>query len=230
MPNKNIIKFGLIALGLSILIFLIFIFRGKKDDQSQVEPTPTPKLVEIELSKRPHISLIPRADGHELKLIIDSITDEIRSIEYELIYNAQDEGLDIEKGLSGMVDVDSDTIEKDLLLGTASCTNGCKYKYDEGINGGSLHIAFTTKNNQIALYDTDFVLSNTPQVKKDGLTLGDFILEASPSQNEFFLLLKNYNNNYSVFSSGTGKGKVLSISPGFSSQDETKIATEYFNE
>lgn len=227
MPNKNIIKFGLIALGLSLLIFLIFIFRGKKDNQTQVEPTPTPKLIEIELSQRPHISLIPRADGHELKLNIKDITDEIRSVEYELIYNAQDEGLEIEKGLSGMVDIDSSSIEKDLLLGTASCTNSCKYKYDEGITGGNLNISFTTKNNQIALYNTAFVLSSTPQVKKDGLTLDDFVLRATPSQNEFFILLKNYNQNYSVFSSGTGKGTVQSVSPGFSSQDQTKIATDY---
>jgi len=48
MPNKNIIKYGLIALGLSLLIFLVFIFRGKKDDQTQAKPTPTPKLVEID--------------------------------------------------------------------------------------------------------------------------------------------------------------------------------------
>jgi len=126
-----------------------------------------------------------------------------------------------------MADVNSDTIEKDLLLGTASCTNSCKYKYDEGINGGRLHIAFTTKNNQMALYDTDFVLSSSSQVKKDGLSLDDFVIKATPARNEFFLVLKNYNQNYSVFSSGTGKGKVLSISPGFSSQDETKIATDY---
>lgn len=230
MPNKNLIKYGLIVLCILTIIFTIFKITNKKNKQSEAEPTPTPKLVEIELSKRPHISLIPRADGHELKLIIKDLSDEIRSVEYELIYSAQDEGLEIEKGLSGMADVESTTIEKDLLLGTASCTGTCKYKYDEGINGGSLNIAFTTKNNQIALYDTAFVLSSTALVKKEGLSLDDFVIEATPSQNEFFILLKNYNQNYSIFSSGSGKGTVQSVSTGFSSQDKTKIATDYVNE
>jgi len=225
MSKKTISK-----LVIAIIFALSLSACGKKNQQADIAPTPTPRLIEIELENRPYISLIPRSDGHELKLKIDKISTDIKTIEYELIYMATDEDLEIEKGLSGTIDIDSDNIEKDLLLGTASCTNGCKYKYDEGISSGSLNIILTTKNNQIAMFETPFVLLNTAQVKKDGLTLNEFNIKAAPSQNEFFILIQNYNQDYSIFSSGTGKGTVTSIPQGFVSLDKTKISTDYRHE
>ena len=225
MPKKNISKI-LIVLACTFILSAC----GKKKQETVVIPTPTPRLVEIELQNRPYISLIPRADGHELKLKIDQISSDIKAIEYELIYSATDENLEIEKGLSGTIDIDSTGIEKDLLLGTASCTNGCKYKYDSGVTGGSLNIIFTTQNNQIAMFETPFIILSTAQVKKDGISLSNFSLKATPSQNEFFILIKNYNNSYSVFSSGTGKGTVNTITDGYAALDETKISTDYTNE
>lgn len=225
MFKKNISK-------LIIVSFCIFLLSacGKKKDQSVVTPTPTSRLIEIELEKRPYISLIPRSDGHELKLKISRISSDIKTIEYELIYTAIDGDLEIEKGLSGTLEIDSDQIEKDLLLGTASCTNTCKYKYDEGVVGGFINIIFTTQSDQIAMFETAFVLSNTAQVRKEGMSLNDFNLKANPTLNEFYLLMQNYNQDYSVFSSGRGKGTIESISSGFKSLDDTKIASDYTNE
>lgn len=225
MKSKNI---GKIIIALVIAVSLSAC--GKKNTDTPIVPTPTPRLVEIKLENRPYISLTPRSDGHELKLNISKISSDIKSIEYELIYSATDEGLEIEKGLSGTIDIDSDTIERDLLLGTSSCTNGCKYKYDSGVTGGNLNVIFTTQNDQIAMFETAFVLSTTAQIKKEGLTLNDFNIVANPTQTEYFILIQNYNGNYSIFSSATGKGDVTSISPGFTSQDNTKISTEYSHE
>ena len=44
----------------------------------------------------------------------------------------------MEKGVGDTVKLTSNSFEKDLLLGTESCTNGCKYKFDEGVVGGVL--------------------------------------------------------------------------------------------
>ena len=190
-------------------------------------PTPTPKVVEIELEQKPSISLTPRQDGHELKLTIAEIPQIITSVEYELIYSAIDEDLIIEKGLAGTIEVDSTTISRDLLLGTASCTNGCKYKYDSGVDSGRLNLTFTTNTNQIALYQTEFILTDSSTIKKQGLTFQQLKVEATPSQNEFFIALIDYKQNYQIFSSGSGKAKINSISPEFTKQDKTIISGTY---
>lgn len=208
---------------------------GKKQ-QATPAPTPTPRLVELSPEIRPYISLIPRADGHELKLKFSALDPSIAKIEYELLYLAQDEGLEIEKGVSGTITADE--IEKDLLLGTASCTNGCKYKYDAGVTGGTLELNIFTTDNQVANYKTPFTLKSTADLKTDktlSLDSQDFSLQVTPSASEFFVLLKNFGTNgqvvtdiYSVFSSGSGKGKVISITPATATHYSTSnISGDY---
>jgi len=180
---------------------------GKKATNTEVSPSPTPRLVELELSQRPEISLTPRADGHELTLKFTSISSEIKKIEYELTYLAVDGELEIEKGVSGTIDQDdfvSASANRKLLLGTESCTNGCKYKYDSGVSGGNLIVTFTTNSNQIASFETPFALKTTADIKKDGkLSLQDeFSLtpKAKLTGSDYFIVLKSYQGGYSVFS------------------------------
>lgn len=199
----------------------------KKKEEVKIVPTPTPKVVQIELSERPNISLVPREDGHELKLTISNIPNIIKQIEYEFIYSATDEGLQIEKGLAGTLQIEATKASQDLLLGTASCTNGCKYKYDSGVNGGSLHLTLTTNQNQIALFDTNFILSTSADIKKSGLTLNDLTIKATPKQNEYFVLIQDYNQNYLVFSSISGQATIQSITEGFIKEDKNKLTGTY---
>jgi len=144
-----------------------------------------------------------------------------------LIYLAIDEDLEIEKGLAGTLSNQTGQVTKDLLLGTESCTNGCKYKYDAGVNSGYLVLYFTNKDNQKAIYQSDFVLLPTADIKKTGLSLNDLEIVATPKQNEFFILLQNYNQQYSVFSSGSGQATISSISSNFQKQDKTKLTGDY---
>ena len=217
----------------SVLIFSSFFLSacGKKKKETKIIPTPTPRITEIKPENRPYISLIPRADGHELKLKIKKIPENISKIEYELIYTAIDNNLEIEKGLGDTIQVESDSLERDLLLGTASCTNTCKYKYDEGITGGTLSILFITKNSQVATYQTPFLLTNTTDIKQNkGLSLKseNFTITATANISEYFILLKNYNENFSIFSSGSGKGRVSNITPStYSKKDTTLITGDY---
>ena len=202
-----------------VIIFCTFFLSacGKKPQTSNIAPNPIPKDLELLEKEKPIISLIPRTDGHELKLIIDNIPQSISEIEYELIYSAIDEGLEMEKGVGDTVKVTSQKIERDLLLGTSSCTNGCKYKYDQGVVGGTLSLTFLTKDNQSLQYETPFVLKTSSDIKKDGgLSLGieNFQVKGSVTgKNDYFILIKNLPSYYSVFSNGNGKGNITNIIP-----------------
>ncbi|MDD4785484.1 MAG: hypothetical protein PHH12_03475, partial [Candidatus Shapirobacteria bacterium] len=133
------------------------------------------------------------------------------------IYTAEDEGLEIEKGVSGTVDLNQENIERDLLLGTSSCTNGCKYKYDEGITGGVLTLTLTTDNKEYFTYETPFVIKTSAEINKEKslkLNQENFEIKATvTSKNDFFIAIKNIKDFYSVFSSGNGIGKITSIEP-----------------
>lgn len=201
-----------------ILVSTLFLSAcGKKPATTNITPPPVSQKLELSETDKPIISLIPRQDGHELKLIIDNIPQSISEIEYELIYSAVDEGLEMEKGVGDTIKVTSKKIDRDLLLGTSSCTNGCKYKYDEGVIGGTLSLTFLTADNQNLHHETSFVLKTSADIKKDGgLSLGLENLQIKgtvTSKNDYFILIKNIPNYYSVFSSGSGKGTITNISP-----------------
>ena len=207
---------------------------GKKKAETD-NSTPT-KSAQKELvlseSEKPIISLIPSGDGHELKLKIDNISSNISQIEYELIYSATEDGLTMEKGVGDTVKISSKNIEKDLLLGTSSCTNGCKYKYDTGVSEGTLSLIFYTNDNQSATYETPFVLKTSADIKKDsGLSLKgeDFSIKATTTtKNDYFTVIKNYPSYFSVFSNSKGTGKITSITPTtVTKQDTTSLVGNY---
>lgn len=152
------------------IIFLLFISTfvlsscGSKKTITSVTPTPVPRELNITDDQKPIVQLIPRMDGHELTLKLSKINSIFSKIEYELIYMASDSGLDIEKGVSGNFEskdiISGNSLERKILLGTESCTNGCKYKYDNGINGGSLNLTLITNNNQVATMELPFTLTS----------------------------------------------------------------------
>ncbi|HPT65957.1 MAG TPA: hypothetical protein PK257_01420 [Candidatus Woesebacteria bacterium] len=222
-----------------IFLVLILIFVLTKTKKTTINiPTETKKTSkEIQLSddEKPVVSLIPRVDGHNLTLKITNIPDKFTTVDYELIYTAEDEGLEIEKGVSGTVKLTGSELEKDdLLLGTSSCTNGCKYKYDEGVNGGTLTLTLTTSDKQYVSYETPFTLKSATNLNKSKkLTLdseGLIINGTVNSKNDYFIVIKNFNSVYSVFSSGNGKGKITSIEPStVTKTDLTSIVGDYIS-
>lgn len=218
-----------------LLVFVSGLFLSgcslAKNKQAPATPTPTPRLIEIPIEDRPYISLIPRSDGHELKLKIDKIGSNISQIEYELLYTATDEGNEIEKGVGDTIKVSGSNLERDLLLGTASCTNGCKYKYDTNITGGTLTLTFINQNSQVSTFQTPFRLISPQEIKKTktlDLLTENFSVSVSNPPAEFFVLLKNYRPGFAIFSSGQGKGKVTSINPPtFTKTNLDSISGEY---
>lgn len=211
-------KKNLILIALVICSSVLFSGCGKKKTTTTETKAIKQTVTQIELSdsKKPYISLIPRADGHELTLKVNNIPSEITNAEYELIYTAEDEGLEIEKGVNGTQKINGTNFEKKLLLGTESCTNGCKYKYDNGITGGTLSITFTTDNNQFYKFEAPFNIKSSTEIKKDGyLSLdseGFKVIGTVTSKSDFFIAIKNASA-YSIFSNGTGSGKISTIEP-----------------
>lgn len=195
-----------------IVISLFFLSGCGKKSTPVPTPTPAPKLVEMELQYRPEISLTPRADGHELFLKINKISDIISKIEYEITYLATDSNLEIEKGASGIIESSELSLgiaERKILLGTESCTNGCKYKYDTGVSGGKLSLIFSLKNSQISMFETPFILKSTADLKKTGgqLVWSQENFTYTPknklSGSHYFIVHKNYlDGSYLVTSSG----------------------------
>ena len=214
---------------LGSLILLSACGVNKTPPVTKVAPTPPTSAFEFKSDEKPLTSLTPRSDGHQLTLKIDKIPSSISQIEYELIYTASDNGMDIEKGLGDTIKLNGEsTISRDLLLGTASCTNGCKYKYDNGVSYGTVTLTFMTANNQVTTYTGPFTLKNGAEIRKTGslvLKEDNFTIRAKPiSSTEYFILLRNYQNGYNVFSSDTGKGTVTELSPStFTKSDKTTI-------
>lgn len=229
---------NLLILTLPLLIFSACI--SKSSAPAKPSPTPKPQTIELKPEEKPYISLIPSADGHWLKLKIDNIPNFITQIEYELIYRAVDNQSEIEKGVGDTVkDILGNRIERDLLMGTSSCTNGCKYKYDAGITGGSLSLTFIRPNNEPLSFETSFTLKTGTDLKKEkvfSLVQDNFSINLSSPGSDYFVLLKNYGYPknptvsaiYSVFSSASGLGKIISIKPdGFTKENPGLLIGDY---
>lgn len=200
MKKQNqIITFSILTISMLLLSAC-----GAQKPEIQIEPTPTvTKLIELKPEDQPYIKLIPRADGYELKLIVQKLNSNISEVDYELVYTATDNGQEIEKGVSGNIKVEGQSIERDLLLGTSSCTNGCKYKYDTGVSQGTLSLVLATSLGQVSTYETPFTLKSSAALKKEkeiGLPSENFSVKVTPKIGEYYTIIKNALN-YSVFSS-----------------------------
>ncbi|MGB9637492.1 MAG: hypothetical protein ACPLY7_01700, partial [Microgenomates group bacterium] len=143
----------------------------------EVKPTPFPtKPIEQTIKEKPFVSLLPSNDNHWLTLEIKNIVKETTGLEYELLYFAQVEGNQVERGVgtTGKPEEIKNQTEfsKKILLGSASCTTGtCKYKYDEGVTEGTLSVNLINSSGKNK-YESAFRLQKGKEAK-EGLTVGD---------------------------------------------------------
>ena len=231
--NKLIKTFVLVAIVISSSFLLSAC--GKKTTTTSTTKTSTKvsKQIQLGADEKPTVNLIPRADGHNLTIKITNIPTKFTSVDYELVYTAKDQNIEIEKGVSGTLKPTNSTLEKnDLLLGTASCTNGCKYKYDEGVTGGTLTLTLNTDNKEYVTYTTPFTLKSATDLNKDkklSLDQENFVINGTvTSKSDYFIVIKNFKSVYSVFSSGNGKGKIISIAPTTVTKNElTSFVGDY---
>jgi len=130
--KKNLMIVLVVLVCLAVVGGLVAFIGKSKAPSSSVQPTPTPQqTTPLSAEELPIISLIPRADKHELTLNVRGFKD-IDSIEYELTYLSYG----LSRGVVGTVNLSGENeISRKILLGTCS-RNVCKY--DDDISDGKL--------------------------------------------------------------------------------------------
>lgn len=147
----------LILLGLGIVFFAgVFMFVKSSKKEVVVDLNDESTIADVPLEKRPVVSLIPVPDtlgnfGHYLKLKVEKIQVDADSVDYELLYQTKAE---ITQGVPGIADIKGkNSFEADLLLGTESSG---KFRYDEGVENGSISLKFRKGGKLVAKFITDF--------------------------------------------------------------------------
>jgi len=158
----------LLLIGLIIFGGVYFFIRGKAGKNNLEEDETA--LIEVSLEDRPITLLIPSEDGHWLKMRIEKLKIEAKSMDYELLYQFPDPDTGDSKtaGVPGSIILDGiEEIERDLLMGSESSG---KYRYDEGVTGGTLTLRFRNDKGQLL---TKFVSDFNIYVNEKELASGD---------------------------------------------------------
>lgn len=199
-----------ILIFVAVLIGSIFlILRLVRSNQAPAEE----ELSEVEisqapLSERPYVSLVPRSDGHEFKLVIKKIKN-VKVIDYEMVYLVND----LQRGVIGTIETSGKTeVSKDLLLGSCS-KNVCKY--DEGVTEGILTLRLRTTEGTVK-YEAPFNLHKAVNVKDVIATdQGTFQYNGGLTKGVWYIVMKtiglpaNFDKNvilgpYGIFMSDNG--------------------------
>ena len=138
--KRNIYIIAAIAfVAILVAVYFLFIFqKGPRQVKPQEVSGEVRELSEIDLNKRPYVTLTPTSDGAEILISIESMSSFDR-IEYELTYladNPQVAGEKIQRGSTGTdVNTKEQKYKKSILLGTAS--KGTRSP-DKGVSDGKL--------------------------------------------------------------------------------------------
>jgi len=154
---KKFLPIIIFLVGLLVLGGVFLLVRSKKP--ADLGSDEEANLVEVPLERRPVATLTPSEDGHWLKLKIEKLEIDAKSLDYELLYRFPDTDTGEEKtaGVPGTVMLaDIKDIERNLLMGSESSG---KFRYDEGVEGGTLTLRFRNdKGKLLAKFSTDFRL------------------------------------------------------------------------
>lgn len=143
MDNKSKSTYIIAAIFLIVFlaaVYFLFIF---KKGPAQIKPRAEESfdvkpISEIDIAKRPYITLTPTSNGAEIIISIENMKD-FERVEYELTYQADNPtspGTKIERGAVGSdINTKDEKYKKSVLLGTAS--RGVSSP-DTGITGGKL--------------------------------------------------------------------------------------------
>ncbi len=151
--KNTYIAAGAVFVLLLLGIYFLFIRKGGPGDIKKQDSSGDVKQIsEIELAKRPYVTLTPTADGAEIIISIENM-GAFDKIEYELTYQANNPtspGTKIQRGSTGTdINTKDAKYKKDMLLGTAS--RGVKNP-DTGITDGKLSLHLFKGSTQ---YDSD---------------------------------------------------------------------------
>ncbi len=186
---------AVVFVALLVGIYFLFIFKkGPNQIKSPDNQTASDvkQITDIELAKRPYVTLTPTSDGAEVIISIENMGAFDR-IEYELTYQADNPtspGTKIERGATGTdINTKDAKYKKDILLGTAS--RGVRNP-DTGITDGQLALHMFKGDTQ---YD-----SQTPW---DLIQAGAVSTSISDRTSSFTLKIPSLGKNYWIILADT---------------------------
>lgn len=136
--NQKFIIGGVIvgAIIIAVLSFMVFRPSGGTEsdtaDQAPVRRRISEPVNVIEVSERPYIRLVPKADGRNLTISVEEVKIPATSMEYELEYQAGS----TTQGEFKNIDLSTLPAQIDAFFGSCSAGGACTYHTD--ILGGSL--------------------------------------------------------------------------------------------
>ncbi|PJE62342.1 hypothetical protein COU88_05545 [Candidatus Roizmanbacteria bacterium CG10_big_fil_rev_8_21_14_0_10_39_6] len=148
-----------IAAGSVVILIVVFglvwwMISGKSNSSNSPEQTEK-VLMEGEVMKQVEksvkVQLVRDASGKKAILTIDGIPQKYTEIEYKLAYIT---GAGVPRGVLGTIQVDGDTYEKDIVLGSCS-TNICTY--DEGVTEVDATLKFNSSSGS-TIFEKKFKL------------------------------------------------------------------------
>jgi len=168
--KKALVIGGILVAVLAIFLSWLFGWGAKKEEQELVNLKPTPTVEPLQLSEeeKPEVELKINANRSGATLIVSNISEKFSQLEYELIYLAESDGQEIERGLAGgPIKIPASrkvtVTDEEILFGTRSCTTGtCRYHIDKNVNGGTLIVRLITPENQVWTLEKDFTIEKTP--------------------------------------------------------------------
>ncbi len=124
----------------------------QKSTVPTVTPSPTPSVKTLKPGEGPQVDLTSRFDKKAVILKISSMSADIQSVDYELVYDTNG----VQRGVLGTLPViaGQDNIIKEILL--ASCSkNVCVF--DTNVSKLNLTVKFTTSSEPL-MFQKDFTL------------------------------------------------------------------------
>ncbi len=171
MNKKQQIILGIGALVLFLGIGASWLFwwgrgenRQSNVNQGNSTPTQVQALPTLSDIQKPEIGLEINDNRSGAVLTISKIDSDFTELEYELIYLAESDDQEIERGVAGgPIEIDdSREVSEDLLFGTESCTTGvCKQRIDKNVSGGTLTIRLTNADNQSWEIEKEFTIEES---------------------------------------------------------------------
>lgn len=172
MNKKQQIIFGIGTLVLFLGIGASWLFWWGKGETTNPQPksrskksTPTYQAQPtISEKKKPIIDLDINNDRSGGRLTVSEIDSDFSQLEYELIYLAQSDDQEIERGVAGgPIEIpNSRSVSEDVLFGTESCTTGvCHQHIDENVSEGTLIIRLINVENQSWAIEKEFIIEET---------------------------------------------------------------------
>jgi len=214
---------------LATAIYFLFIFqKGEKKIKPEEAAGEVKNVSELEVAKRPYVTLTPTGDGAEIIISVENMSF-FDKIEYELTYqadNPQVAGEKIERGATGTdVNTKDEKYKKSMLLGTAS--RGTRSP-DTGVTDGVLTMHMTKG-------DIEYLSESKWDLFEAGATVrsiadrdGDFQVENLSLGKNYWIIIADTigfppNSPYDLTSALLPTKGVFSIAPEFSKSAKLTI-------